>query len=72
MKRRNQAIKYGAGIALMTMASSVFAVSDYDALTAGINFTDLKAAMGVAFVAMIGAGLFFKGGGLLARKLGWK
>lgn len=44
---------------------------DFSALTGAVDFTSLITALGVVFAAIIGVALFYKGGNLIARKLGW-
>lgn len=53
-------------------AQSSFAVSEYDTIVAGVNFDLLKAAFATVFAAMVGAGIFIKGGSMIARKLGFR
>lgn len=72
MKNRNTIIKYGAGLALLTLSGASFAVSDYDPIVAGVEFLTLKAAFATVFASMVGAGIFIKGGSMIARKLGFR
>ena len=44
---------------------------DFSALTTAVDFTSLVTALGVVFAAIIGVALFYKGGNLIAKKLGW-
>ncbi|WP_415878982.1 hypothetical protein [Methylomonas sp. TEB] len=57
---------------LMLVGVDAFATSDYDTLTAAVDFTALKTAFGVVFAAFIAVGIFIKGGGKIAGKLGFK
>lgn len=71
MKKSTKIAVTAATLATL-LATNAFAVSDYDALTAAVDFSALKVAMGVVFAAFIAVGIFIKGGGKIAAKLGFK
>ncbi|ANE54484.1 MULTISPECIES: hypothetical protein [Methylomonas] len=71
MKYRNQIIKYSA-LAMLFAAGNASAESVFDALTTAVTFTDLIAAMSTIYAGIVVVGLFFIGGDIITRKLGWK